>query len=211
MKHSDFKSKVPSSLWNCTFILTTASACGFTDMLQFILDIDPEQYQNTQFGKRQFTCPYYQGSCLLRAVERGHKDIVALLLEYGAEPYGTVQKVPFLEAITRGHLEIVELFLDKGVKINHRDKYTFSGRPLYYQNTCTLGMAALCHAVPSPSIFQLILDRGVRINARLVVALVLRTEVARSGTKKITDILRERETTWSKHLKSVKPTGATSL
>lgn len=193
LKHSDSKSKVPSSFWNYTFILITASTCGFTDMLQFVLDNDPEQYQKTQFGKRQFTCPYYQGSCLLRAVERGHKDTVALLLEYGAEPYGTVQKAPFLEAITRGHLEIVELFLDKGIKINHRDKYTFSGRLLYHQNTCTLGMAALCHAVRFPAIFRLILDRGVRINARSVVALVLRTEIARSGTKEITDMLRERD------------------
>ncbi|ODM19465.1 hypothetical protein SI65_04449 [Aspergillus cristatus] len=192
LEHSDYKSKVPSSFWNYSSILITASTCGFTDMLQFVLDNDPEQYRKTQFGKRQFTCPYYQGSCLFRAVERGHKDIIALLLEYGADPYGTVQQVPFLEAITRGNMDIVELFLEKGIKINHRDRYTFSGRPLYHENTCTLGMAALCHAVRFPAIFRLILDKGVRINARSLVALVLRTEIARSGTKEITNMLRGR-------------------
>ncbi|BCR90407.1 uncharacterized protein ACHE_60293A [Aspergillus chevalieri] len=192
LEHSNYKSKVPSSFWNYSSILITASTCGFTDMLQFVLDNDPEQYRKTQFGKRQFTCPYYQGSCLFRAVERSHKDIIALLLEYGADPYGTVQQVPFLEAITRGNMDIVELFLEKGIKINHRDKYEFSGRPLYYENTCTLGMAALCHAVRFPAIFRLILDKGVRINARSLVALVLRTEIARSGTKEITNILRGR-------------------
>lgn len=100
-------------------------------------------------------------------------------------------KALFLEAITRGHLKIVELFLDKGVKINHRYNYT-SSRALYHENTCTFGMAAICHAVQFPAIYQLILDKGVRINARSFVTLVLRTEVARSGTEEITDMLRER-------------------
>lgn len=94
----------------------------------------------------------------------------------------------------QGHKDIVEVLLDKEVKLTHQDCYTVSGRRVYKEDSrCALGPAALCQAVQFPSIFRLLLDRGATLSRpRSTVSLVLRTEIERSGSKEIADMLLEK-------------------
>lgn len=61
---------------------------------------------------------------LFRAISQGHKDIVSLLMESSAKPYGYKEDAPLLEAISKVHKDIVEVLLDKGIKLEHLDDYT---------------------------------------------------------------------------------------
>lgn len=189
LKHIDVNSKFPGDRSEHDALMATAATCGLTDLFQLVLDEDPSIDSDVPWGKRRFVSDN-RTPLLLRSVRKGHKDVVALLLDYGAEPYGTVNASPFLEAVSRGHADIVQLLLDRGaeVSLKNQGEYTLFDRPL---DMCTIGMAALCYAVKYPPIFRLLLDRGVHINPKCTAAIVLRTEIARSD-KDLTDLLREK-------------------
>jgi hypothetical protein len=54
-------------------------------------------------------------SILAHAAFNGRRDVVAWLLEQGADPNGhDVSDSPLLDAISRGHVEIVEMLLQNG-------------------------------------------------------------------------------------------------
>lgn len=193
LKHIDVNSKVPGNCHEHDSLMVTAAACGITDLLQLVLDKDPGSYSDIPWGKRRFVSDQ-RTSLLLKSVRNGHKDVAALLLDYGVEPYGTVSQSPLLEAVSRNHADIVQLFLDRGRKLNlkGRGHFSFFGRRMFDKDLCPIGMVALCHAIKTPSIFRLLLDRGIYINPESVATIVLRTEIARSGSKELSDILREK-------------------
>ena len=143
-------------------------------------------------------------------MKRGHKDIVALLLDYGVKPYSTVNESPFLEAVSRDHADMMQQLLDRGAKVslNNQGEYTFLDRPLFHKGTCTIGMTALRYAAKYSPILRLLLDRGIHISPNSTAAIVLRTETARSS-KDLIFMLWEKgylvET-----LKNTRPTSANS-
>ena len=69
---------------------------------------------------------------LYRAAERGHKDVLLLLIGRGARPdeadkYG---QTPLHGAALNGHLEVVKLLLDRGSACDRASSW--GGTPLYY-------------------------------------------------------------------------------
>ncbi|MEZ5941668.1 MAG: ankyrin repeat domain-containing protein [Planctomycetaceae bacterium] len=64
---------------------------------------------------------------ILQAAGQGHFDVVAYLLEQGAqinyEISGKVRCLPLLRAATKGHLEVVKLLVEHGADLN----FTFNG------------------------------------------------------------------------------------
>jgi ankyrin repeat protein len=50
---------------------------------------------------------------LQAAAERGHTEIVRILLDKGTDVYGSLQA-----AAKRGHIEIFHILLDKGADVN---------------------------------------------------------------------------------------------
>ncbi|ODM19455.1 hypothetical protein SI65_04439 [Aspergillus cristatus] len=193
LKHIDVNSKVPGNCHERDSLMVTAAACGLADLLQLVLDRDPSSYSDVPWGKRRFVADQ-RTSLLLKSVRNSHQDVAALLLDYGAKPYGTVNKSPLLEAVSRDNADIVQLLLDRGVKINLKGHghFAFLGRRMFDKDLCPIGMVALCHAIETPSMFRLLLDRGVHINHESTAAIVLRTEIARSGSNELSDILREK-------------------
>lgn len=193
LKHIDVNSKVSGNYHEHDSRMVTAAACGITDLLQLVLDKDPGSYSDIPWGKRRFISDQ-QTSLLLKSVRSGHKGVVALLIYYGTEPYGTVSQNPLLEAVPRNHADIVQLFLDRGrnFKLKNHGHFSFFGRRMFYKDLCSIGMVALFHVIKTPSIFRLLLDRGIYISSESTATIVLRTENARSGSKELSGMLREK-------------------
>ena len=90
---------------------------------------------------------------LFEAVDRGHKDVVQLLLNAGADPDKGKRKgrTPLNIASYYGHIDVVKMLLDKGAKPNMADEYGIT--PLY--------QAA---AAANTEIVQLLLDSRANPN-----------------------------------------------
>ncbi|RYP70200.1 hypothetical protein DL771_005587 [Monosporascus sp. 5C6A] len=90
------------------------------------------------------------------AAEKGHKEIVQLLLDKGAEidAKDSNSRTPLSWAAEKGHKEIVQLLLDKGAEIDSKDKI-YSQTPLSWA-------ARNRHK----EIVQLLLDRGAEIDSK---------------------------------------------
>jgi ankyrin repeat protein len=71
----------------------------------------------------------YDNTPLHEAVYQGHKDIVELLLAYGAD-VNKAAKVsgcsPLFPAVAYGHKDIVELLIEAGADVNMRDKTEYT-------------------------------------------------------------------------------------
>lgn len=77
------------------------------------------------------------------AARKGHKQVVELLLQYGANPNarGTAGRAPIQEASCGNHIEIVKLLLSKKADVNAQSYYDVSPLPssagkLFYSATC---------------------------------------------------------------------------
>lgn len=118
------------------------------------------------------------------AAERGHKDIVALLLAHGANPDDEVPlpdqiSSPLLVAISKGHKEIIEMLLDTMIDMTRERRYglRIHGGGL----NSTLGISAPRLAIHSLAIFHVLLGKGIRFDSKPFESYILTTEVLTSG------------------------------
>lgn len=95
------------------------------------------------------------GPIIVAAAVRGNADIVALLIDHGAdiEAQNNDGLTPIVEAARNGHLAVVELLLDRGVDVNAKDGSRLEETALF--------IAAGCNYV---EISQLLIDRGADVN-----------------------------------------------
>lgn len=93
------------------------------------------------------------------AAERGHADVVRLLVGAGADPeqrageYG--ESTPLCSAAIRGHTAVVEALLDAGVRTGAQGR----------MNWAPLVLAATAGTEGFPETVDLLLDRGADVNA----------------------------------------------
>lgn len=64
---------------------------------------------------------WWEQTPLVAAIRGGHRDIVELLFEHGADVSGQAQERPLTAAIQHGHLDLVELLIKRGVDVNAAD------------------------------------------------------------------------------------------
>jgi uncharacterized protein len=72
------------------------------------------------------TCEFYNGTTnpVCRATYLGHRNILSLLLKYGADVNKACsqQRTPLIWAAFRGNSQMIEYLLENGADINHVDK-----------------------------------------------------------------------------------------
>lgn len=90
-------------------LMVVSAACGLTTIVKQILD--RKSHGDTKpLGSRTFLhCDHLEDSPLVWATFGGHKGIVALLLDHGANPYG--RRPALAIAVSLGYAEIAELLL----------------------------------------------------------------------------------------------------
>lgn len=99
--------RVVSSSWHYRALMVTAATCGFPEIIRWVLKNKPSCSNNKARSDR-LLINSHSPSLLLRAIDGGHKNTIALLME---------------------------LLLEKGVNLNQRTAYVFLGRPLFYKGT----------------------------------------------------------------------------
>jgi hypothetical protein len=110
---------------------------------------------------------------LLIAIERGHLDIVKLLIEKGAqvdEARIGDSVTPLLIAAGHGHLEIVKLLIEKGAQVNQA-RISDGGLPLFFA-------AQNGHA----EVVELLIQKGAEIDVKCSTTIeILKRVVERNG------------------------------
>lgn len=150
LNHSNIESGITGSGWDRERLLITAVICGCTPVIQQILEKGSHQ-DSSPWDSRVFILDS-EKLPLTTAVEWGYMDMIALMLDYGADPapYKACNS-PLNTAISQDRVDIVEMLMDRGVGINvHRRK-----------DHDPLKVDVLSRTIRSPSMFQLFLDRGI--------------------------------------------------
>jgi ankyrin repeat protein len=115
------------------------------------------------------------------AAGKGHTEIVALLLEHGADANVRDQngQAPLHDAASNGHFQVVRLLLAKGADVNAEmhDDLT----PLH--NAARSGNA---------QIVRLLLDRGADVNAKSADGKTPLNSAESEGHSEVAEILRQR-------------------
>ncbi|RYP68603.1 hypothetical protein DL771_006575 [Monosporascus sp. 5C6A] len=106
--------------------LFVALANGHRDAVKALLQLEHSPSKDNITARLEYGRDFaaYKGQTLLSwAVEKGHKEIVQLLLDKGAEIdlKDSKSRTPLSWAAGKGHKEIVQLLLDKGAEIDSKD------------------------------------------------------------------------------------------
>lgn len=172
LQHINIESKISGLQRDRDALIVIASICGLKDIVQRI--IESHSYaKRSRRSKGQRTFVFYSGRAPLSwAAERGHKDLVELLIDHGGNPYCSKIKTPLIVACQEGHTEIVKLLIDKGLDVNQQGYFS--------EQKCYLGLTSLFNCMKFPAIWQLLADR-VDITADLPVLVALMRQVVVSG------------------------------
>lgn len=169
-------------------LMVVSAACGLTTIVKQILD--RKSHGDTKpWGSRTFLhCDHLEDSPLVWATFGGHKDIVALLLDHGANPYG--RRPALAIAVSLGYAEIAELLLDRGTDFNSRScAITMSCKS---EAMCSLGICTLYHAITFPQIFQALIEQGALVQDDSSDLVSLMAEVVRSGNVALVQVLLDK-------------------
>ena len=98
-------------------LLITAVICGCTPVIQQILENESHQ-DSSPWGSRVFILDSEKPP-LTTAVEWDYMDMIALMLDYGADPAPYMEyspcNSPLNTAISQDRVDIVEMLMDRGV------------------------------------------------------------------------------------------------
>ena len=188
LQHIDIESKIASGHEEWDTLITTAATFGFMDIFQMILE-NNEASQGDKFALHN----KYLRPPLSLAAGRGHRDIVALLLDHGSDVHdggmSTESYTPLLMAVSNGHTEIVKLLLDRSINFSLEGLYgSYEACP---RDRVSLGTAALCYSTKFPAIFQLVLD-AVDTISNPEETYILMVEVIISGNVELLQLLVNR-------------------
>lgn len=160
LQHIDVEAKMTGAdTEDRDILMVVAAMYGYTTIIQRILE-KGSHGDTKPWGSRTFL---HEKSCcnnrpISWATDRNQKDVVAMLLDHGASPYGGRKDTVLTRAIRKGFPELVELVLDRNVDFTH-PCYAI----LHTSTPCSLGICALHCATYSPQLFQLLLDRGALV------------------------------------------------
>ena len=136
LRHSNIENGITDSQMDQGMFLLAAATCGCTPVVQQILEKGSHE-DNRPWGSRVFLLSSRKPPPLNIAVEWGYMDIIALMLDYGADPapdtkYGP-RASPFHTAILQDRVDIVKMMMDRGVGIGvHR-----GNTMIYWTWTCS--------------------------------------------------------------------------
>lgn len=151
LDHIDVESKLVADEKERAYLLVAAAACGWEDLVRRVLatGLHSDASGSGRNSERNMGSGH-SGTPLSWAIERGHTGVVEILLQHGANPDPTInpdgcgQRLIVL-AVEKDHGGIVEKLLDWGVSPN----------PVQEREP-----SLLVHALKSPSVFKLLLERG---------------------------------------------------
>lgn len=152
LNHSNIESGITGSGWDRERLLITAVICGCTPVIQQILEKGSHQ-DSSPWDSRVFILDS-EKLPLTTAVEWGYMDMIALMLDYGADPAPYMEysprNSPLNTAISQDRVDIVEMLMDRGVGLEVQRR----------NNHDLLDVNILGHVIRSPSMLQVLLERG---------------------------------------------------
>ena len=187
LQHIDLEEKMTAaSVLDRNILMIASAACGLIAVVKRILD--RKSHGDTKpWGSQTFL---HWDRCnsppLTWATFGGHKDIAALLLDHGADPYGRIPALAL--AITLRRAEIVELLLNRGTDFNSRT-CTMSHKS---EAICSLGICTLYCAIRFPRAFQVLTEKGALVQDDSSGLVSLMAEVVRSGNVALVQVLLDK-------------------
>lgn len=136
-------------------VMNLAALCGSVSVTKQILEKGSHE-DKKPWGSRTFLHDDIDELQLplALAAKWGHMEVVAMMLDYGADPSAQGADIwsgVLYNAISSGDIEILGLLLDRGIGIDFKNPKS--------NDKLDLGVYALKSAVRFPSIFQLLIDR----------------------------------------------------
>lgn len=105
MKYVDIDKVITTDL-NRDALMIIATSCGYTSVVSKMFQTRNFRHNNQSKGKRTFLCNHNRRLPLSWAAEKGHTDIVALLLEYSADMYsGACYNNRLQDAVSFGYFK----------------------------------------------------------------------------------------------------------
>lgn len=135
LKHSKMRNRITDSRIDQGMLLITAVKCGCTPVVRQILEKGSHE-DDRPWGSRLFLLGSKKPLPLTTAVEWGYMDMIALLLDYGADPAPYMKDWPCTSplntAIARDRVDIVKMLMDRGVGLEVHRRRTM----IHWTRTC---------------------------------------------------------------------------